>query len=160
MAHESLPMFGPLRSVKPYSCLLVDGLTRRFVDEQVQQCVCVVVPLSLPSYLASTYSGPVPLPLSQWWEGIPQWPNLKGDRSTSPPCPKVVFACKVAGGDAEVGSAMTSVFRACGLGLVTPEWKHLARCLGNPRSSLSPLHQRGNYPPWRASARLASPLAS
>ena len=114
-----------------------------------------IVPL-LRCNLASIYSsGPGPLPLSPWWEGIPQRPNLKGDRSTSPPCPKVVFACKVAVDDAEVGSAMTSVLWgswswSCCTGMETFGWR-----FGNPRTSLLLLHQRGNCTDWRAGARLS-----
>ena len=106
--------------------------------------------------LASMYSrGPGPLPLSQWREGIPQRLNLKGDRSSCPPCPKVVFACKVGVNDAEVGSTMTSVLRgswswSCCTGMETFRWR-----FGNPHTSLLPLHQRGNYSVWRIGARLS-----
>ena len=122
----------------------------------VLSCVVVVSP-TLRCSLSSIYSrSPAPLPLSQWWEGIPQWPILKEDRSTCPPCPKAVFAWKVAVNDPEVGSAMTSVLRgswswSCCTGMET-----FGGCFGKPRTSLLPLHQRGNCTAWRAGARCPS----
>ena len=179
--HSGLPRFGPLRSVIPYSCF--GGLPlgevwwmnkyrgeRPREDAQVVFLTLCLVLWSrrwfcrigsrggppLWCTLASIYSdGPGPLPLSQWWEGIPQWPNSKGDRITSLPCPKVVFACKVAVDDAEVGSAMTSVLLgswswSCCTGMET-----FGGRFENPRTSLPPLQQRGNCTAWCTGARLS-----
>ena len=75
--------------------------------------------------------------------------------STYPPYPNMVFAYKVAVDDAEVGSAMTSALWgswswSCCTGMET-----FGRSFGNPRTSLLPLQQRGNYTAWRAGAHLS-----
>ena len=113
-------------------------------------------PLFIRCYLASIYSSvPGPLPLSQWRERIPQRPNLKGDRSTCSPYPKVVFACKVVVDGAEVGLAMTSVLRGSWSWSRCTRMETFGGCFGNPHTSLLPLYQRGNCSTWRAGAWLS-----
>ena len=87
--HRDLPRFRPPCGVKHYSCFVVDWPHEEAKDELVQWLGGLARALGSDELVARPplrwelvplYRGHGPLPLSHRREGIPQRPNLKGDK--------------------------------------------------------------------------------